>query len=47
MKIEIKVTTAEDEMNQAQSQTVKRVATVLRGHGFDVEIIYDLVAETA
>ena len=47
MKIEIKVTTAEDEMNQAQSQTVKRVATVLRGHGFDVEIVYALIKKTA
>ena len=45
MKIKIKVTA--EEMNQSQSQSIRRVATVLREHGFDVEIVYDLVAETA
>jgi len=41
MKVEIKVSEVERELNQAQSQALRRMANVLRARGFvDVEIIY-------
>ena len=39
MKVEIKVTT-DRELNQAQSQRLRRVANVLREAGFDVDITH-------
>jgi beta-lactam-binding protein with PASTA domain len=38
MKITIKSDTPTKDMTQTQSQTIKRVAAVLRANGFEVEI---------
>jgi uncharacterized protein YqgV (UPF0045/DUF77 family) len=38
MNIEIKVSVPMAELNQSQSQTIRRVANVLRDHGFEVKI---------
>jgi adenylate cyclase class IV len=40
MNIEIKIEAHERELTQAQSQTIRRVATVLRTHNLTVDIIY-------
>jgi len=41
MKVEIKVSELERDLNQAQSQVLRRMANVLRERGFkDVEIVY-------
>ena len=41
MKVEIKVSEVERDLNQSQSQVLRRMANVLRERGFkDVEIVY-------
>jgi len=40
MKVEIKVSATEKELNQAQSQRLRRMANVLREAGFEVEITH-------
>jgi len=40
MKVEIRVSELERDLNQAQSQALRRMANVLRARGFEVEITH-------
>ena len=40
MKVEIRVSELEQDLNQAQSQALRRMANVLRERGFEVEITH-------
>ena len=40
MKVEIRVTATEKELNQAQQARLKRISNVLRENGMDVELVF-------
>jgi hypothetical protein len=40
MKVEIKVTATEKELNQAQQARLKRISNVLRENGMEVELVF-------